>query len=76
MLALGPQFNRPHCVSVEQIGTDRNGPAPSLQWNSQCTDRYKLSYIYQRPSPFGAEGIGAGEDRCGWDSSDGTGRYG
>lgn len=23
---------------------------------------YKLSYIHQRPSPFGAEGIGAGED--------------
>lgn len=23
---------------------------------------YKLSYIYQRPSPFGAEGIGAGEE--------------
>ena len=74
MLAFGPKFTCPHCVSVEQIGTYQNCPA--LQWNSQRADRYKLSYIYQRPSPFGAEGIGAGEDRYGWDSSDGTGRYG
>ena len=27
--------------------------------------RYKLSYIYKRPSPYGAEGVGAGEDQGG-----------
>ena len=53
-LRSNPSSNGSTWVVPEQIG----------HWWHADAMRYKLSYVYQRPSPFGAEGIGAGED--GW----------
>lgn len=50
-------------VDVEIIDRELSGMQTGHADDKQM--RYKLSYIYQRPSPYGAEGVGAGEDQGG-----------